>query len=428
MSQPFRIPRSRVNETHRQMRDEIIAALAPILFGDSRRSDGSVSARPYEVRAELESAFAAEIGGSGGVYAPPRRAVAVHSGTIGLFLALRACDIGPGDEVITVANSDISTTGVISQCGARPVLCDVLESDYTIDPALVEALITPRTRAILPVDLHGHPANVKALRPIADQHGLKIVEDAALATGARDHGLSVGRFADVTMFSFAPFKPLGSAGNGAMVVTDNDAIHNKLRLLASYGHAPTLNPSPPDQRLSDRKKSDGLDSHSLFMGEGAGGWGELPAGYQDYIAEGYNVPLDGLQAALVLLKLPYLREWTEKRRAIANALDGGLADTAARTPRFRPESAPTFRSYAIRVDCQAALHRALRAAGIEAVIHYAPPIHQYTVYADGLPGADNLPVTDKLARQYVNLPVTPELTADEVDYMIDTIRSLLNEI
>ena len=395
MSQPFRIPRSRVNETHRQMRDEIIAALEPILFGDSRRSDGSVSARPYEIRAELETAFAAEIGGSGSVYAPPRHAVAVHSGTIGLFLALRSCDIGPGDEVITVANSDISTTGAISQCGATPVLCDVLESDYTIDPALVEALITPRTRAILPVDLHGHPANVKALRPIADQHGLKIVEDAALATGAQDHGLSVGHFADVTMFSFAPFKPLGSAGNGAMVVTDDDAIHSKLRLLASYGHNRA---------------------------------GDVPAGYQDYIAEGYNVPLDGLQAALVLLKLPYLREWTEKRRAIAKALDRGLADTAARAPRFRPESAPTFRSYAIRVNCQAALHRALRAASIEAVIHYAPPIHQYTVYADGLPGADNLPVTDKLARQYVNLPVTPELTADEVNYMIDTTKELLKNM
>ena len=376
VSAPFRIPRSRVNETHLQLREAIIAALEPVLFGDYRRS--------YDIRAELEDAFAAKVGA--------RHAVAVHSGTMGLFLALRACGISPGDEVITVANSDISTTGAISQCGARPVLCDVLADDYTINPALVDALITARTRAILPVDLHGHPANVKALRPLADQHGLKILEDAALATGAQDHGLSVGRFADVTMFSFAPFKPLGSAGNGAIVVTDDDAIHEELRLLASYGHHPAA---------------------------------KVPIGHQDYIAEGYNVPLDGLQAALVLLKLPYLLEWTEKRRAIAAALEAGLADTAARAPRFRPESAPTFRSYAIRVDCQARLHRALRDAGIEAVIHYAPPIHHYSVYADGLPGADNLPVTDKLARQYVNLPVTPELTADEINYMIDTTKKLL---
>ena len=379
MTRQFRIPRSRVNETHQQMRDEIIAALEPILFGDYRAS--------YAIRAQLESAFAAEVGA--------RHAVAVHSGTIGLFLALHACDIGPGDEVISVANSDISTTGAISQCGATPVLCDVLESDYTINPSRIEALITPRTRAILPVDLHGHPANVKALRPLADRHGLKIVEDAALATGARDHGAPVGKFADVAIFSFAPFKPLGSAGNGAMVVTDDDAIHDKLRLLASYGH------------------NDDSD---------------IPNGYQDYIAEGFNVPLDGLQAALVLHKLPFLREWTAKRQAIAAALEAGLADTVAITPHFRPESAPTFRSYAIGVDCQLELHSALRDAGIEAVIHYAPPIHHYTIYASGLPGADNLPVTEMLARQYVNLPVTPELTANEVNYMIDTIKSLLNDM
>lgn len=396
MPPPFRIPRSRVNETHLAMRDDIIAALEPVLFGDYRHS--------YEIRAQLETAFAAAVGGNGSVHAPPRHAIAVHSGTIGLFLALRACDIGPGDEVITVANSDISTTGAISQCGATPVLCDLLEDDYTIDPALVEALITPRTRAILPVDLHGHPANVKALRPLADRHELMIVEDAALATGARDHGLSVGKFADVAIFSFAPFKPLGSAGNGAMVVTDDEAINDKLRLLASYGHNPA-----PDQ----------------------------PQGYQDYIAEGYNVPLDGLQAALVLLKLPYLSEWTEKRRAIAAALQRGLADTSAITPRFRPESEPTFRSYAIRVaasnnhpaDSQAKLLHQLRDAGIEAVIHYAPPIHHYTVYArHRLPGADNLPVTEMLARQYLNLPVSPELSADEVNYMIETTKDLLQNL
>ena len=323
MTQPFRVPRSRANETHQAMREEIIAALEPVLFGDYRLS--------YEIRAQLESAFANEVGA--------RYAVAVHSGTIGLFLALRACDIAAGDEVITVANSDISTTGVISQCGAKPVLCDALESDYTIDPARVDALITSRTRAILPVDLHGHPANVKALKPIAEKHGLRIIEDAALATGAQDHGLPVGRYADVTMFSFAPFKPLGSAGNGAMVVTDSDEIHAKLRLLTGYGYDPA---------------------------------GDIRVGYQNYIAEGYNAPLDGLQAALVLLKLPRLPEWTAKRRAIAAALEAGLADSSAITPRFRPESAPTFRSYAVRVDCQAQLHQGLREAGIEAVIHYAP--------------------------------------------------------
>lgn len=358
------------------MRDEIIAALEPILFDAYQHS--------YPLRSQLEDAFAAE--------AQARYAVAAHSGTVALVIALRACNIGPSDEVITVGNSDISTTGAISLCGATPVLCDVLESDYTLDVATVEAQITERTRAILPVDLHGHPADVKALRALADRYQLKIVEDAALASGAEDYGQPAGAFADVAMFSFAPFKPLGSAGNGAMLVTDDEAIHHQLRLLVGYGYSPEP---------------------------------VTPAAYQNYVAEGFNVPLDGLQAALLLLKLPRLKEWTARRRAIAAALEAGLSGTAVSTPRFRPESAPTFRSYAIRSDRQLELHKGLREAGIEAVIHYAPPIYRYEVYADAIPNRDQLPVTEMLASQVVNLPVTPELTDDEVEYMIETVQKLL---
>lgn len=379
MTQPFRVPRSRANHTHQKLRSEILAALEPILFDDYRSS--------YAIRSELESAFASTM--------RQRHAVAAHSGTIALFLALRACGVGPGDQVIAVGNSDISTTGAISQCGAVPVLCDVNPSDYTIDVDQLEDLITGKTRAILPVDLHGHPANVQALRPLADRHDLKIVEDAALASGAFDHGAPVGAFADVAMFSFAPFKPLGSAGNGAMLVTNDDSLADQLRILVAYGHDPQ--------------------------------GGNLLPGYQNYIAEGYNVPLDGLQAALLLVKLPYLAEWTRQRRDIVSRLEAGLADTSAALPRFRPESRPTFRSYAIAVDCQQELHQGLRAAGIEAVIHYAPPIYEYDVYAGMFPEQASLTTTERLARQIVNLPVTPELTSDDVDYMIEVTRKLLND-
>lgn len=372
----FRVPRSRASQTHREMRDEIIAALEPILFDAYGHS--------YPLRAQLEDAFAAEM--------QARYAVAAHSGTVALVIALRAIGIGPGHEVITVGNSDISTTGAISHCGATPVLCDVLESDYTMDIALVEAQITERTRAVLPVDLHGHPADVKALRALADRYQLKIIEDAALASGVLDHGLPAGAFADVAMFSFAPFKPLGSAGNGAMLVTDDEAIHDQLRLLVGYGYSPEP---------------------------------VTPAAWQNYVAEGFNVPLDGLQAALLLLKLPRLKQWTARRRAIAAALEAGLSDAPVITPRFRPESAPTFRSYAIRSERQLDLHDGLRAAGIETVIHYAPPVYRYDVYADAFPNRDQLPITDMLAEQVVNLPVTPELTDDEVDYMIETVKKLL---
>ncbi len=373
----FRIPRSRTFETHHALCDEFMAAIEPLVLNTYSHS--------AKVRAELEAAFATEMGA--------KYAVAVGSGTIGLFLALRACGISAGDEVITIANSDISTTAAITNCGAQPVVADVLASDYTIDPDQVEALITPRTSAILPVDLHGHPANVKALRPIAERHNLTIVEDAALATGAQDYGRPVGAFADAAAFSLAPFKPFGSAGNGGMVVTSDEEIYRNLCLLADYGHAPR-GPNQPDA-------------------------------YQNYIAEGYNVPLDALQAAILLIKLPYLKEWTAKRRAIGEALEAGLAGTSARTPKLRPESAPTFRSYTICVDRQLEVHQRLREAGIEAVIHYAPPITHYSVYAGLFPNADQLPITERLGREIVNLPVSPEFTDEDVDFMIETTKSIL---
>jgi dTDP-4-amino-4,6-dideoxygalactose transaminase len=327
----FRVPRSRVHETHRALRDEILAALEPILF--ERVSEGA------EVRRGLEQAF--------GSYVEQPFACAVHSGTMGLFLALRACGVERGDEVITVANSDISTTGAISMCGAVPVLCDVLESDYTIDVERVEAGITSRTRAVLPVDLHGHPADVKRLRELADRFGLKIVQDAALATGASDYQWPVGAFADAAVYSFAPIKPLGSVGSGAMVTTSDPEVAERLELLRGYGHAPVDTVEAP--------------------------------GYQNYLLEGYNVPLDPLQATLLKVKLPHLDAWTQKRRAITSAYAEGLRDSGAILPTFRPESKPTFRSYTVRVADQQACYEALRQAGIEAVLHYAPPITHSSV-------------------------------------------------
>ena len=373
----YRVPRSRATETHRTLREEILKAFDPILFGDFRAT--------YSIRAEFERAFANEMEQAFGV--------GVHSGTMGLFVALLACGIGVGDEVITVANSDISTTGVIRRCGAVPVLCDVLESDYTIDTSLVEGLITTKTRAILPVDLHGHPANVKALRSLAEKYELKIIEDAALAAGARDYGEPVGKFADVAIFSFAPIKPFGSAANGAMIVTSDEEIYRQLRLLVGYGHDPDF----PDRRL----------------------------GHQNYIAEGFNVPLDGLESALLLVKLPFLKKWTAHRRSIAEAFQAGLRETSAQTPSFRPESEPTFRSYVICVDDQQKVYQSLLDSSIEAVLHYTPPIYQYTVYQYGLRNAENLPVTSRLANVLVNLPVTPELTQDDTSYVVNKLRKLL---
>ena len=372
----FRVPRSRVHETHRALREEILTALEPLLFGP-------VEGEGSEIRQALERQFAAAT--------ERARATAVHSGTVGLIIALRACGVGPGDEVITVANSDISTTGAISLCGAVPVLCDVLESDYTVAPDLVEALITERTTALLPVDLHGHPADVRALRELASGRGLRIVEDATLATGAQDHGRPVGAFADAAVFSFAPLKPVGSVGSGGMITCDDPEIAERIAQLSGYGHDPT-------------PRSDG---------------------YQSYVEEGYNVRLDPLQAALIGIKLPHLEAWTRRRRAIAETYRQALEDTAAVTPEFRPESGPTFRSYTIRVPDQRGAHDALRRAGVEAVLHYAPPIYRYPVYRSGLAGSEALPVTDTLATELLSLPVAAELAEEEIRYVVDTLRSYL---
>lgn len=376
----FRVPRSRVDRLHAALRDDLARALDPVLCGrlpdEGRRTRGA-----------LEERFGAAVGQS--------FAYGTHSGTVGLVLALRACGVGSGEEVITVANSDISTTAAISHCGATPVLCDVLETDFTIDPDLVEGLITERTKALLPVDLYGHPTNVRRLREIADRHGLRIVEDAALAVGAVDYGRPVGAFADATVFSFAPFKPLGCVGNGAMVTTDDAGIARRVRNFGGYGR-------------EDHPPTDAL-------------------GFQRYVVEGYNVPLDPLQAAVLGVKLPFLSEWTEKRRALANTYAEGLAGLAVGLPSFRPESAPTFRSYVVRVRERDRIYQALLGAGVEVVVHYAPPMSRQPVYGGRLRGSDRLPFTDRLAGEILCLPVAVELAEEDVRYVVDALGAALVE-
>ncbi len=373
-----RVPRSRAHITHRTMAEQFRERWWPILFEN-------IALGAVEVD-QFETEFAAAV--------QQKYAVGVHSGTLGLFLALRAVGVGRGDEVITVGNSDISTTAAISHCGAVPVLCDILLSDFTINPELVEELITRSTKAILPVDLYGHPAHTQALRQIADRLGLKIVEDAALASGAEDFGLPVGAFADATVFSFAPFKPLGSVGHGATVTTNDEAIATRLRLLTGYGqgvHSPAAAP-----------------------------------GHQTHVAEGYNMPLDPLEAALLRVKLPRLREWTAARRAVAAAYAQKLKGAKLHLPTFRSSTRPTFRSYTILVEDQALVYRRLIQSGIEVVLHYVPPIYRQPVYVNNaLRGSERLPVTEWVTQHLICLPVSVELTGADIEYVIESVREIV---
>lgn len=379
MTAPTRIPRARIALTHRQLRDALRRSVDAVLFEDLPAGDAAVE--------EVEQLLAAAVG---------RRVVlGVQSGTSGLMLALRAVGVGPGDEVITVANSDISTTAAITHCGAVPVLCDIRADDYTIDPDGVASLITSRTRAVLPVDLYGHPADVRALRRVADRHGLAIVEDAALALGARDYGRPVGAFADVVVYSFAPYKPLGCVGNGGAVATDSAILARRLRVLRGYGASPDAPPATP--------------------------------GLQRYVEEGFNLPLDPLQAAVLRVKLPHLDAWTRRRREVAQFYARRLAALPVVLPTFRPDAEPTFRLYGIRVPYRDQVYAYLRERGIEAVIHYAPPVHRHPVYADrGLPGADRLPVTERVAGELLGLPVFPELQEDEMLKVVAAVSDALD--
>ncbi|MDR7584678.1 MAG: DegT/DnrJ/EryC1/StrS family aminotransferase [Armatimonadota bacterium] len=377
---PIRVPRSRVEETHRRLAVPIREALDRVLFGGPRAATETVEA--------FETAFAAATG--------RRFAVGVQSGTAGLFLALRAAGVGPGDEVITVANTDISTLSAVTHCGATPVLCDILLDDYTMDVDRATRLITPRTRALLPVDLYGHPADARALRTLAEAHGLWLIEDACLAAGARDHGRPVGEWAHLTVFSFNGSKPLGGIGNGGAVVTDDPQLAGRVRHLRGYG-ADLLRGTEPG----------GADA----------------AGKYAFTTEGYNLPLEGPHAAVLGVKLPYLEEWTSRRRAIAASYAARLAGEPVGLPTFRAEAEPTFRQYTVRVARRDAVFARMRHGGVDVVLHYVPPMHQQPVYRDRrFPGSDDLPVTERAAEELLCLPVSPELTEEDVEVVVETLR------
>jgi dTDP-4-amino-4,6-dideoxygalactose transaminase len=375
----FLVPRARPALVHDRLRPQLLAAVEPILFGGLAAAEAAV--------AEFEAAFRR--------WAERDYVYGVQSGTAGLLLALRACGVGPGDEVVTVANTDISTLSAIGHSGAIPVLCDVRADDYTMDVERAADLITARTRVILPVDLYGHPADAKALRVIADRHGVRLVQDAALAVGARDHDRPVGAFADVVVYSFAPYKPLGTAGNGGAVATDDPQIARRLRILRGYGASNEVAARAPGQ--------------------------------QAHVDEGYHLSIDALQAAVLTVKLPHLEEWTRSRRVVAQAYAARIRHPAVSHPVFRLSSKPTFRQYTVCVPNRDAVYRRLRDSGVEVVLHYVPPLHRQPVYAGrGLPGSDRLPITERLGDALLCLPVFPEATDVEIAHVVSSMHEALH--
>ncbi len=324
--------------------------------------------------AEFERAFAD--------YCGVRHVIGVDSGYSALELIVRAYGIGPGDEVITVANTFIATTLAISNAGATPVLVDIDPETYNIDPTKIEAAITPRTRAIMPVHLYGQPVDMDPILAIARRRGLYVFEDAAQAAGARYKGRMIGGLADAAGFSFYPGKNLGAYGDGGAVATNSDEIAEKVRLLRNIG-----------QKVK----------------------------YYHEV-KGFNHRLDTMQAAVLKVKLPHLDDWNASRRRAAATYSDLLRDLPMVTPLTPPYAEHIFHLYVVRVHNREALMEHLKSKGIASGLHYPIPIHVQPAYTELGYKAGDFPITEAYAETILSLPMYPELDDDKVAYVVDAIR------
>lgn len=363
---PYQVPFVDPRAHYARLKQEIDAAITDCL------ARGDLIDR--EQLRRFEEHFAAFVG--------TRYAVGVNSGYHALLFALVASGIGPGDEVITVGHTFVATVSAIVHAGATPVLVDVLD-DYTMDPDLVERAVTPRTRALLPVHLNGRICAMDRLLRIADRHGLRVIEDAAQALGARVDGRGAGSLGTAGCFSFYPFKILGGFGDGGAVTTDDPEVARIVRLLRYNGE--------------DRETG-------------------------EYHYHGQTALLDNVQAAVLDVKLRHLPEWIAHRRAVAARYRQGLAGLPdLRLPHF-PEDGRTdvFQNYVIRHPARDALRAHLHAAGIETLVHWPKPMWEHRGLRLPDPG---LPVTARLCREVLSLPMSAETTFEHVDRTVAAIAA-----
>ena len=312
-------------------------------------------------------------------------AIGVDSGTSALELALRAYEIGSGSEVITAANSFIASALAISHAGATPVLVDVDPDTYTIDVGAIEKAITPRTKAIIPVHLYGHPADMDPILHLAQRHGLIVIEDACQAHGARYKGKRAGSLGHAAAFSFYPGKNLGGYGDGGMVVTSDQAVAKRLQMLRNYGQ---------------KEK------------------------YQ-HMFRGYNRRLDTLQAAVLRIKLKHLEEWNNARRQHAKTYGRLLLQAGIASPHAVGHCESVWHLYVIRSDQRDALKEHFASRGVNVGIHYPIPIHLQPAYRDLGYQQGSFPITETFARQILSLPMYAELTPEIIGRVVDSASEFI---
>jgi dTDP-4-amino-4,6-dideoxygalactose transaminase len=326
----------------------------------------------------FESAFAAKLGVA--------HAIAVNSGSSALHLAMLAAGIGFGDEVITVPMTFVASAATIGYTGARTTLVDIHPESYTLDPTKLEAAITRKTKAIIPVHLYGQPADMDPILEISKQHNLIIIEDCAQAHLAQYHGKPVGSIGDLGCFSFYPGKNLGACGEGGMVVTNNEEYAREVRIYRDWGQ-------------------DGKYNH---------------------IRKGFNYRMDAIHGAVLAVKLNHLEHWTELRRIWAARYDENLRGSKVVTPTTMDYSDHAYHLYATRVCNRDMVRQKLAELGIETNIHYPTPVHLLPAYRDFGYELGDFPVAEQLAQEELSLPLYAEMTPDDIDLVSESIINVLS--
>lgn len=315
-------------------------------------------------------------------------AVGLNSGTDALHLALRALDIGPGDEVITVPFTFVATTEAIGIVGATPVFVDIDPVTYNMDPVEIEAKITPRTKAIIPVHLYGQPADMEAIMAIAEKHQLHVIEDCAQAIGATLNGQKVGTFGTIGCFSFFPSKNLGAYGDGGAAVTRDPEL--AARLVALRGHG-----------------------------------GRVKYHHEEL---GVNSRLDEIQAAVLRVKLPHLEAWNAARREVAKRYNELLKDIrGVVTPEELTGTVPVYHQYTIRVKDRDGIQEGMKARGVQTMVYYPVPLHLQKVHDHLGYQSGDFPISERAAREVLSLPIYPELTLEQQQQVADALRQAVED-
>ena len=360
-------------DLHRQyltIKDEILAAISKVL-------ESSQFVLGAEV-ASFECEFAS--------YCGSKHAVAVNTGTSALHLALLAAGVGPGDEVITVPCTFVATTAAIGYVGATPVFVDVNPVTYTIDVLKIEEALTSKTKAILPVHLYGQPADMEPILAIAKRHGLLVIEDASQAHGAEYRLKRCGSMGDLGCFSFYPGKNLGAYGEGGIVVTNDPEMARTIRMLRDWG--------------AEEK--------------------------YHHILKGFNYRMDGIQGAILRVKLQFLEDWTAARRNHADAYRAGLRDSGLTLPFELAGNRHVYHVFPVLTPERDELKNFLHMKGVQTGMHYPCPIHLSPAYRELGYQRGDFPVSERIAAEQLSLPMFPELTEGEIDKVIRAIQAFVN--